>query len=130
MSEPKHHHYIPETYLENFCGADRALWLYDKWEGRSFPSKPDSVLKQHLYYAQPDHERKTWNYNLEHFFSEKIETRWPATVQMIESGPKTARGHGARAVALRGSARCAEHLRVTELAQRKAFLRLHRGANL
>jgi hypothetical protein len=91
MSEPKHHHYIPETYLENFCGADRALWLYDKWEGRSFPSKPDSVLKQHLYYAQPDHERKTWNYNLEHFFSEKIETRWPATVQMIESGPKTAR---------------------------------------
>jgi len=91
MSAPKQHHYIPETYLENFCGEDGTLWLYDKWERRSFPSQPNSVLKQHMYYAQPDHKRKTWNHNIEHFFSNKIETHWPNTVQIIEGGPGSTR---------------------------------------
>jgi hypothetical protein len=87
MTNPKKHHYIPETYLENFCDQNGGLWLYDKWERRSFPSRPKKVLKEHFYYAQPDHERGVWNHNVEDFFSEKIETDWPATVQLIEKGP-------------------------------------------
>ncbi len=91
MSDPKNHHYVPETYLENFCGEDGALWLYDKWKGRSFPSRPKKVLKEHFYYAQPDQDRKTWNHGLENFFSEKIEKDWPFTVRLIQDGPKTLR---------------------------------------
>jgi hypothetical protein len=91
MNEPKQHHYIPRTYLENFCDEDGGLWVYDKWERRSFPSHPDSVLKQHMYYAQPDHKNRAWNYNIEHFFSCKIESYWPATVRIIQNGPKTTR---------------------------------------
>jgi hypothetical protein len=91
MSNPKQHHYIPETYLENFCDEDGALWVYDKWEGRSFPSHPDSVLKQHMYYAQPDHKKKILNHNIEHFFSNNIETHWPATVRIIQNGPRALR---------------------------------------
>jgi hypothetical protein len=89
MSDPKQHHYIPETYLDNFCDEDGVLWLYDKWEGRSFPGRPTKVLKEHLYYAQPDHERKIWNHNIENFFSEKIEKDWPSTVRLIQEGPAT-----------------------------------------
>jgi hypothetical protein len=89
MTNPKQHHYIPETYLENFCNKDGVLWLYDKWDGRSFPSKPKGVLKEHFYYAQPDHERKIWNHNIERFFSEKIEAEWPSTVSLIQDGPDT-----------------------------------------
>jgi len=91
MTDPKQHHYIPETYLENFCDQDGALWVYDKWDDRSFPSRPASVLKEHFYYAQPDHEQKIWNHNIERFFSEKIETEWPSTVRLIQEGPDTHR---------------------------------------
>ena len=91
MSDPKNHHYIPETYLENFCGGDGVLWLYDKWEGTSFPSRPKKVLKEHFYYAQPDHERKVWNHNIERFFSDKIEKDWPSTVRLIQEGPDSLR---------------------------------------
>ena len=87
MSEPKQHHYIPETYLDNFCNEDDGLWVYDKWQRRSFTSRPGSVLKEHFYYAQPDHERKLWNHNIEKFFAEKIEDDWPSTVQLIQKGP-------------------------------------------
>jgi Protein of unknown function (DUF4238) len=91
MSDPKQHHYIPETYLENFCSEDRTLWLYDKWENRSFPSSPKKALKQHFYYAQPDHEQKAWNHNIENFFSEKVEKDWPSTVRLIQEGPDSLR---------------------------------------
>jgi Protein of unknown function (DUF4238) len=89
MSDPKNHHYIPETYLENFSGTDGRLWVYDKWDRRSFQSRPKKVLKEHFYYAQPDHERRAWNHNIEKFFSEKIEKDWPSTVSKIQKGPHT-----------------------------------------
>lgn len=88
MSDPKQHHYVPETYLENFCNNDGGLWLYDKWEGRAFPSRPKSVLKENFYYAQPDHEKKVWNHNIEKFFSREVEADWPATVRLIQKGPE------------------------------------------
>jgi hypothetical protein len=88
MTDPKQHHYIPTTYLDNFCNDDGIIWLHDKWTGESFPSRPNSVLKEKRYYAQPNHEDKTWNYSIEKFFSEKIETDWPETVRLIQSGPQ------------------------------------------
>jgi hypothetical protein len=91
MSEPKQHHYIPETYLDNFCNEDDGLWIYDKWQRRSFTSRPGGVLKEHFYYAQPDYERKLWNHNIEKFFAEKIEDDWPSTVQLIQQGPNAIR---------------------------------------
>jgi hypothetical protein len=91
MADPKQHHYIPETYLENFCDSRGNLWLFDKWEGRSFPSRPGSVLKERFYYAQPDHANKTWNHGIENFFSKKVETKWPATVRLIQRGPENVR---------------------------------------
>jgi hypothetical protein len=91
MGDPKQHHYIPETYLQNFCDENGALWLYDKWERRSFSSGPRGVLKQHFYYAQPDHDRKLWNHNIEKFFSSKVEAEWPSTVLLIQRGPNTVR---------------------------------------
>jgi hypothetical protein len=88
MTGPKQHHYIPETYLDQFCDSNGVLWVHDKWSGKSFPSRPPSVLKEKLYYAQPDHKNKVWNQNIENFFSEEIETFWPETVRLIQSGPK------------------------------------------
>lgn len=88
MSAPKQHHYVPATYLENFCNDDGVLWAHDKWTGKCFPSKPDSILKEKRYYAQPDHTNRTWNNAIENFFSEKIEASWPNTVQLVQSGPQ------------------------------------------
>jgi hypothetical protein len=88
MTDPKQHHYIPTTYLENFCDDEGTLWLHDKWTGKSFPSQPSSVLKEKRYYAQPDHSKKTWNHSIERFFSEKIETDWSKTVRLIQSSPQ------------------------------------------
>jgi hypothetical protein len=88
MAEPKQHHYIPETYLEQFCDSSGVLWVHDKWSGKSFPSRPPSVLKEKFYYAQPDHENKIWNHEIEEFFSKKIETFWPETVRLIQNGPR------------------------------------------
>jgi uncharacterized protein DUF4238 len=89
MADPKQHHYIPQTYLENFCDEDGVIWLYDKWNGRSFSSHPTSVLKERFYYSQPDHEKKIWNHNIEKFFSNKTEGEWPSTVRLIQQGPDT-----------------------------------------
>jgi hypothetical protein len=91
MTEPKQHHYIPQTYLEQFCSSNGTLWLFDKWEGRSFQSRPGSVLKENFYYAQPDHTNKLWNHNIEMFFSKEIEAEWPETIRLVQSGPKHAR---------------------------------------
>jgi hypothetical protein len=88
MSDPKQHHYIPTTYLEHFCDEAGVLWAHDKWTGESFPSKPASILKEKRYYAQPDHENRTWNNVIENFFSDQIETPWPKTVRLIQSGPR------------------------------------------
>ena len=88
MTEPKQHHYIPKTYLEQFCDSEGVLWVYDKWNDKSFPSRPPSVLKKKLYYAQPDHKNKVWNHDIENFFSKRIETSWPETVSLIQSGPQ------------------------------------------
>ena len=91
MAEPKQHHYIPETYLEQFCDTKGVLWVHDKWSGKSFPSRPPSVLKEKFYYAQPDHENQIWNHEIEKFFSKKIETFWPETVRLIQNGPQRAK---------------------------------------
>ena len=91
MADPKQHHYIPETYLEHFCDTDGSLWVYDKWDGRSFPSRAKSVLKEHFYYAQPDHKNKLWNHNIEKFFSKEAEAGWPSTIRLIRSGPENVR---------------------------------------
>jgi hypothetical protein len=91
MSDPKQHHYVPEAYLQNFCQKDGTLWVYDKWEGRSFLSRPKSILKENFYYAQPDHKNKAWNHNIEKFFSKEVESEWPETVRLIQNGPEEAR---------------------------------------
>jgi hypothetical protein len=73
MTEPQQHHYIPETYLRHFCDASGKLWLYDKWEARSFPTTRGKALKERFYYAQPDYENRKLNHGIEHFFSQKVE---------------------------------------------------------
>jgi hypothetical protein len=87
MTNPKQHHYVPETYLDNFCNSNGRLWVYDKWENRSFPSQPRSILKENFYYAQPDHKNKTWNYNIEKLLSREVEAEWPTTVERIKNHP-------------------------------------------
>lgn len=87
MPHPKQHHYVPETYLKNFCADDGTIWVHDKWTGSSFQSRPKSILKESFYYAQPDHKNKIWNFDIENFFSQEIEASWPATAKLIENGP-------------------------------------------
>jgi len=88
MADPKQHHYIPKIYLESFCDSAGVIWLHDKWSGRSFATRPKNALKENFYYAQPDHKNKTWNHNLERFFSKEVEADWPTTVRLVQNGPQ------------------------------------------
>lgn len=83
MSDPQQHHYIPETYLQHFCNAAERLWLYDKWEARSFVSTPGKVLKERFYYAQPDYANSKLNHGIEHFFSRTVEKPWPDVIDAL-----------------------------------------------
>jgi Protein of unknown function (DUF4238) len=83
MAEPQQQHYIPDTYLRNFCNPKGTLWVYDKWTRRSFATDPKKALRERFYYAQPDYENKKLNHNIEHFFSRKVEGPWPRIIEAL-----------------------------------------------
>lgn len=91
MTDPQQHHYIPDTYLQNFCDRNERLWLYDKWEGRSFETTPGKALRERSYYAQPDYANKKLNHNIEHFFSRKVENPWPQIIEALGRRERHAR---------------------------------------
>jgi hypothetical protein len=94
MSDPQQHHYIPDTYLQNFSDRRGKLWLYDKWEGRSFPTTPGKALRERFYYAQPDYANKTLNHNIEHFLSRKVEKTWPQVIEALRRREHTTKDSG------------------------------------
>jgi hypothetical protein len=80
MNEPKQHHYVHESYLENFCDESGSIHVFDKRDkGSQFVSAPKKVLKQGYYYSQPVHSEERFDISLENLFSE-IETDWPSIV--------------------------------------------------
>ncbi len=85
VTQPKQHHYIHESYLEQFMLDDKPLTLVDKWQnGRVFPGKPKSVLKESYYYSQPVQGERRLDPKLETFFSQ-IEGHWPEIVSTVRT---------------------------------------------
>lgn len=53
MSDPKRHHYLPESYLNRFC-RDGRLWLYDRIKRQFRRQKPSQVAVIGHYYTVRD----------------------------------------------------------------------------
>jgi Protein of unknown function (DUF4238) len=86
MTHPKQHHYVHESYLEQFVVNGEPLQVVDKWElGRVFPDSPGNILKEKSYFSQPLHEEQKMDFKLETFFS-TIEGKWPELIQAIVAG--------------------------------------------
>ncbi|RMB55851.1 uncharacterized protein DUF4238 [Sphingomonas sp. PP-CE-3A-406] len=79
-SMPKRHHYVPVTYLKNFCDAAGQLQVFRKDDpARPFRQRPESTGFERYYYSQFDDEGMRDDDRLEAIFSE-IETKWPTIV--------------------------------------------------
>lgn len=50
MSNPKHHHYIPVTYLKRFCKNDK-IWVYDAKTDNYYEQPPKTVFRIKNYYS-------------------------------------------------------------------------------
>lgn len=88
MVAKKRHHFIAQTYLRLFCGADGKLWVYSKDQrGKSWRSDTSAIAFEKYYYSQPlpgggrDHER------LENHFS-NYESLWPSVLKQIQHHQK------------------------------------------
>lgn len=85
MTKPKRHHYIHESYLDQFVLNGRPLHVLDKWEnGRIFPGTPKNICVEAQYYSQPIHSEKRMDAKLETYFS-SVESRWPSLIAEIEA---------------------------------------------
>lgn len=84
MTKPKRHHYVHESYLDQFVVGGQPLRVLDKWEnGRIFPGTPKNICVEAQYFAQPIHSEKRMDAKLETYFS-SVESRWPFLVSQIE----------------------------------------------
>jgi hypothetical protein len=83
MEKKKRHHYVPRTYLRQFCGASGRLHIYRKdAPGTPFHQSPDSAAFRNHYYSQPLPQGGIDSNTLESFFSQ-VESKWPAIVGRI-----------------------------------------------
>lgn len=57
FSMPKRHHYVPVTYLKNFCDGSGQLQVFRKDDpARPFRQRPESTGFERYYYSQFDDE--------------------------------------------------------------------------
>ena len=83
FSMPKRHHYVPVTYLKNFCDGSGQLQVFRKDDSaRPFRQRPESTGFERYYYSQFDDEGTRDDDRLEAIFSE-IETKWPTIVTAL-----------------------------------------------
>lgn len=80
---PKRHHYVPVTYLKNFCDASGQLQVFRKDDpARPFRQRPESTGFERYYYSQFDDKGLRDDDRLEAIFSE-IEAKWPTIVTAL-----------------------------------------------
>ena len=58
MSRVKYQHYVPRFYLDGFKGEGGKLWCYDKKLDRSYPSAPENLGGERLFYDTPKIEKE------------------------------------------------------------------------
>jgi hypothetical protein len=79
-NNPKRHHYIPTSYLERFCNAEGGFLAYHKDRpSEPKPLTPENVGHRRYYYSQPTETGRDHN-SFETFFSQQLESKWPALV--------------------------------------------------
>ena len=76
MGKPRKHHYVPQTYLKNFCNPDKRnfIYVYDKRENRKFSANIKDIAEERDFYKIVD---KKDEYYWEKFYSKNIESSYP-----------------------------------------------------
>lgn len=83
--QKKKHHFIPQTYLEQFTDERGKLLFYRKDDPENpLPMTPDNVGHRRYYYSQPIPGGGQDNNGLEDLFSE-TETHWGPIVRKIRN---------------------------------------------
>jgi hypothetical protein len=54
---PTFNHYVPRFYLRKFTNPKGHLWVYDKWENKTFKTQPNRIAGQHKFYYLEDFAR-------------------------------------------------------------------------
>lgn len=53
MAKIKYQHYVPKFYLEGFADLKGVVWVFDKFTGRVFASKPERIAREKYFYDVP-----------------------------------------------------------------------------
>lgn len=81
----KKHHYVPETYLQNFAGERGFLHVYRKDDpDKLLPLDPSEAAFRKYYYSQPIPSGGVEHSNIEHAFG-IFEKDWPSTYHTLAS---------------------------------------------
>lgn len=106
-SEPKQHHYIPETYSKHFSNEKGHITVYDTWDKcRVFSTSPRAVFKEKYLYSQPVHAESRFDNAMERLFSDTIESGWDQTVRLITEKKELSRNEISQFVEFLLSMRC------------------------
>lgn len=82
MNEPRKHHYVPQTYLKNFCipGKAKKIYVYDKINNKKFETSIQDIAAERDFYRVNDREDACY---WEHYYSQEFETKYPYVIQTI-----------------------------------------------
>ncbi len=81
MSEPKRHHYVPQTYLRGFADNEK-VWVYDKLENKYYSPSLENVAVISNYYSLVYEGEK--NNDIERYFAQ-MESDIKPIIEKIEN---------------------------------------------
>lgn len=71
MSQVINQHYVPQSYLKNFTNSGSQIFVFNKFEQRSFPSNVKNVASERFFYDLPQDVTQPENVQIiERLFSE------------------------------------------------------------
>lgn len=85
MSEPRRHHYVPQTYLKNFCipgEKSGKIYVYDKVNHKIYKSDIGDIAVERDFYKVTDREDI---YYWEHFYSKEFESKYPKIISNLNA---------------------------------------------
>jgi len=85
LNKPRKHHYVPQTYLKNFCNSvDKpdSIYVYDKINHKKFKANIQDIAAERDFYkvAGKDDE-----YYWEHFYSKEFESKYPSVIRTLNT---------------------------------------------
>lgn len=84
MSEVvKNQHYVPQFYLNNFTNENGNIFVYDKFQLKSFPSNPRGVASERYFYDFIDGETQIIEKKLNAKFERPFSSFLPSFLQKL-----------------------------------------------